>query len=144
VNRRAQARFVGPAAAMATAIGSTRPTRTTVRSREQLTRRRGVEAGRAASANVQRSRDGGLEGDLKLGEQKFNWDATLAYGINHAISAATTVQLGRRRALGPAFAGAACGSWDDGEAGDPNCVPFNLRRPGPRRFGRSRRRCSTT
>jgi iron complex outermembrane receptor protein len=73
---------------------------------------------------------GGLDGHFEIGNQRFNWDATLAYGLNraeqrrnHSINSAKLEQ-----ALGPAYRGAD-GQYHCGTAanpGDPDCVPFNI------------------
>ncbi len=73
---------------------------------------------------------GGFDGHFDVASQRFNWDATVAYGINraeqrrnHAINSAKLEQ-----ALGPAYQDAN-GNWHCGTAaspGDPDCVPFDI------------------
>jgi iron complex outermembrane receptor protein len=73
---------------------------------------------------------GGLDGHFDLGGQRFTWDATMAYGLNHAEqrrnNAFNAAKL--QQALGPAYLGSD-GRYHCGTAtspGDPNCVPFDL------------------
>jgi iron complex outermembrane receptor protein len=73
---------------------------------------------------------GGFDGHVNAGEQRFNWDATVAYGVNRADqrrnNAFNSAKL--QEALGPAFMGSDgkyhCGTVTN--PGDPNCVPFNI------------------
>ncbi|HEY0480941.1 MAG TPA: TonB-dependent receptor [Kofleriaceae bacterium] len=73
---------------------------------------------------------GGLDGHFDVGGQRFNWDATLAYGLNRAEqrrnNAFNSAKL--QQALGPAYLGSD-GHYHCGTAanpGDPSCVPFDL------------------
>jgi len=73
---------------------------------------------------------GGLNGNVGSGDQRFFWDATVAYGVNradqlrnHSVNSAKLEQ-----ALGPAYQDDT-GVWRCGTAtnhGDPDCVPFNI------------------
>ncbi|TMQ02224.1 MAG: TonB-dependent receptor [Deltaproteobacteria bacterium] len=73
---------------------------------------------------------GGADGHFEVGPQRFNWDATLAYGLNRAnqrrFNSFNSAKL--EQALGPAFLGPDgnfhCGTITN--PGDPNCVPFNI------------------
>src|ERR1041384_394759 len=73
---------------------------------------------------------GGLNGHVDVGTQRFNWDATLAYGLNRATqrrnNAFNSAKL--QEALGPAYQ-TPDGAWHCGtmaHPGNPNCVPFNI------------------
>ncbi|MEO7732616.1 MAG: TonB-dependent receptor, partial [Kofleriaceae bacterium] len=73
---------------------------------------------------------GGLDGHFEIDKQRFNWDATVAYGLNRAEqrrnNSFNSAKLGQ--ALGPAYQGSD-GRYHCGTAanpGDPNCVPFNI------------------
>jgi len=73
---------------------------------------------------------GGADGHFDVDSQRFNWDATVAYGLNRADqrrkNSFNAAKL--QEALGPAFLG------DDGayhcgtkaHPGEANCVPFNI------------------
>jgi iron complex outermembrane receptor protein len=73
---------------------------------------------------------GGLGGDFDVGEQRFYWDTTVAYGVNRADqlrnNSFNSAKL--EQALGPAYQDAdgnyRCGTVD--KPGDPSCVPFNI------------------
>ena len=73
---------------------------------------------------------GGLDGHFNLGDQRFTWDATVAYGLNRAEqrrnNAFNSAKL--QAALGPAYMGSDgryhCGTLAN--PGDPACVPFDL------------------
>jgi iron complex outermembrane recepter protein len=72
---------------------------------------------------------GGFNGDFQIGEQKFFWDTTVAYGLNRADqrrnNSFNSAKL--QQALGPAYDDN--GVWRCGTAaapGDPECVPFNI------------------
>jgi iron complex outermembrane recepter protein len=73
---------------------------------------------------------GGGDGHFNVDTQRFNWDATLAYGLNRAnqrrFNSFNSAKL--QEALGPAFLGNDgvfhCGTL--AMPGDPNCVPFNI------------------
>jgi iron complex outermembrane receptor protein len=94
--------------------------------------RRPVEAGpRHFSQDVNTFYvSGGADGHFDAGPQRFNWDATLAYGLNRAdqrrFNSFNSAKL--EQALGPAFLGTDgvfhCGT--RANPGDPNCVPFNI------------------
>jgi iron complex outermembrane receptor protein len=97
-----------------------------------LIARRPIEAGpRKFEQNVNTFYvSGGLDGHIDAGQQRFKWDATLAYGLNRAEqrrnNSFNSAKLGE--ALGPAFLGSD-GQYHCGTAanpGDPNCVPFNI------------------
>jgi iron complex outermembrane receptor protein len=73
---------------------------------------------------------GGLDGHFDAGQQRFNWDATVAYGVNRAEqrrnNSFNSAKL--EQALGPAYQ-TPDGTWHCGTAakpGDPECVPFNI------------------
>ncbi|HEX7837753.1 MAG TPA: TonB-dependent receptor, partial [Kofleriaceae bacterium] len=73
---------------------------------------------------------GGADGHFNLDTQRFNWDATVAYGLNRAnqrrFNSFNSLKL--EEALGPAYLGSD-GIYHCGTAanpGDPNCVPFNI------------------
>ena len=73
---------------------------------------------------------GGLDGHFDVASQRFNWDATVAYGLNHADqrrnNSFNAAKL--QEALGPAYLGAD-GVYHCGTAahpGEANCVPFNI------------------
>ncbi len=94
--------------------------------------RRPVEAGpRKFEQNVNTFYvSGGLDGHFEVDKQRFNWDATVAYGVNRAEqrrnNSFNSLKLGQ--ALGPAFLGSD-GQYHCGTAanpGDPACVPFNI------------------
>jgi iron complex outermembrane recepter protein len=94
--------------------------------------RRPVEAGpRTFEQNVNTWYvSGGADGHFDAGSQRFNWDATLAYGLNRAEqrrnNSFNSAKL--QQALGPAYQDAD-GNWRCGTAampGEPNCVPFNI------------------
>jgi iron complex outermembrane recepter protein len=94
--------------------------------------RRPVEAGpRKFEQNVNTFYgSGGIDGHIDVGAQRFNWDATLAYGINRGEqrrnNSFNSAKL--EEALGPAFQDAA-GNYHCGTAarpGNPACVPFNI------------------
>ena len=94
--------------------------------------RRPIEAGpRTFEQNVHTFyTSGGLDGHFDLGEQRFTWDATVAYGLNRAEqrrnNAFNSAKL--QQALGPAYLGGD-GRYHCGTAavpGDPSCVPFDL------------------
>jgi iron complex outermembrane receptor protein len=94
--------------------------------------RRPIEAGpRKFEQNVNTFYvSGGLDGKLDAGEQRFNWDATVAYGVNHADQRRNNSfnSLKLQQALGPAFKDSdgnfRCGTSQN--PGDPSCVPFNF------------------
>src|SRR6185312_13839007 len=73
---------------------------------------------------------GGFEGKFSLGDHKFIWNTTAAYGVNRAAqrraNAFNSSKLGQ--ALGPAYMGDDgryhCGTAD--RPGDLDCVPFNI------------------
>jgi iron complex outermembrane receptor protein len=74
---------------------------------------------------------GGLDGKFKLGDRRFTWDATLAYGINRANqrrnNAFNSAKL--QQALGPAYLDPTTGTYKCGSMaspGDPACVPFDI------------------
>jgi iron complex outermembrane receptor protein len=73
---------------------------------------------------------GGLAGDFQLGEQRFYWDATLAYGVNRADQLRNNSFNSSKlqQALGPGYTDdngqLRCGTADN--PGDPDCVPFNI------------------
>ncbi|HET7505873.1 MAG TPA: TonB-dependent receptor, partial [Kofleriaceae bacterium] len=94
--------------------------------------RRPVEAGpRKFEQNVNTFyTSGGLDGHFDVDGQRFNWDATIAYGLNRGEqrrnNSFNSAKL--EEALGPAFQGAD-GTWHCGTVdhpGQPNCVPFNI------------------
>ncbi|HEY0194861.1 MAG TPA: TonB-dependent receptor [Kofleriaceae bacterium] len=95
--------------------------------------RRPVEAGPRTFEQVVNTWyvSGGLDGKFSVDtDHKFNWDATVAYGINRADQrrdhAFNSLKL--QEALGPAYMDAD-GSWKCGTMaipGDPSCVPFNI------------------
>ena len=95
--------------------------------------RRPVEAGpRHFEQNVNTFYvSGGLDGHVPLtSEQRVNWDATVAYGVNRADQRRNNAFNSEKlqEALGPAFMGSD-GKYHCGTAlnpGDPNCVPFNI------------------
>ncbi|HWN67593.1 MAG TPA: TonB-dependent receptor [Haliangium sp.] len=74
---------------------------------------------------------GGLAGNFRVGTQRFDWDATVAYGVNRADqlrnNAVNSAKL--EQALGPAYQDGN-GVWRCGtsatQPGDPDCVPFNI------------------
>jgi iron complex outermembrane receptor protein len=73
---------------------------------------------------------GGLDGRVNVGSRRFNWDATVAYGVNRAEQRRNNSFNSQKleEALGPAFLGAD-GNFHCGTAanpGDPDCVPFNI------------------
>jgi iron complex outermembrane receptor protein len=75
---------------------------------------------------------GGLDGKFNVGEERrFNWDATIAYGINRAEQRRNNAFNSQKlqEALGPAYLADdgtyKCGT-DAQHPGDPNCVPFNI------------------
>ncbi|HEY6177862.1 MAG TPA: TonB-dependent receptor, partial [Kofleriaceae bacterium] len=73
---------------------------------------------------------GGADGHINVGEQRFNWDATAAYGVNRADQRRNNAFNSEKlqEALGPAFMGSD-GRFHCGTAtnpGDPNCVPINI------------------
>jgi iron complex outermembrane receptor protein len=94
--------------------------------------RRPLEAGpRTFEQNVNTFYvSGGLDGHFVVDDQRFNWDATVAYGLNRAEqrrnNAFNSARLGQ--ALGPAYQGSDgqyhCGTIAN--PGDPACVPFNI------------------
>jgi iron complex outermembrane receptor protein len=94
--------------------------------------RRPLEAGpRKFEQNVNTFyTSGGLDGKFDVGGQRFNWDATLAYGLNRGEQRRNNSfnSLKLQQALGPAFRDAngnyRCGT-DVDHIVDPNCVPFN-------------------
>ncbi|HEX8111899.1 MAG TPA: TonB-dependent receptor, partial [Kofleriaceae bacterium] len=73
---------------------------------------------------------GGANGHFDVDTQRFNWDATVAYGLNRAdqrrSNAFNSAKL--QEALGPAYLGSDgryhCGTMAN--PGSPNCVPFNI------------------
>jgi iron complex outermembrane recepter protein len=73
---------------------------------------------------------GGANGHVDVDTQRFNWDATVAYGLNRADQSRDNAfdSLKLQQALGPAYLGADgvyhCGTMAN--PGDPNCVPFNI------------------
>jgi iron complex outermembrane receptor protein len=95
--------------------------------------RRPIEAGpRTFEQNVDTFYvSGGLDGHIDSGDQRFNWDATVAYGVNHADQRRNNAfnSLKLQQALGPAFRDAdgvyRCGT-DAQHIVDPRCVPFNF------------------
>jgi iron complex outermembrane recepter protein len=94
--------------------------------------RRPVEAGpRKFEQNVNTFyTSGGLDGHFDVGPQRFNWDATLAYGLNRGEqrrnNSFNSAKL--EQALGPAYRGSDglyhCGTAD--HPGEASCVPFNI------------------
>jgi iron complex outermembrane receptor protein len=74
---------------------------------------------------------GGLAGNFRVAKQRFDWDVTMAYGVNRADqlrrNAVNSAKL--EQALGPAYQDA-MGNFRCGlsatEPGDPECVPFNI------------------
>jgi iron complex outermembrane receptor protein len=94
--------------------------------------RRPIEAGpRHFEQNVNTFYvSGGGDGHFNVDTQRFNWDATVAYGLNRAdqrrFNSFNSAKL--EQALGPAFLGNDglfhCGTM--ASPGDPNCVPFNI------------------
>jgi iron complex outermembrane receptor protein len=94
--------------------------------------RRPIEAGpRTFEQNVHTFyTSGGLDGHFDVDHQRFNWDATVAYGVNRAEQRRNNAFNSQKlqEALGPAYLGSD-GQYHCGTAampGDPNCVPFNL------------------
>jgi iron complex outermembrane receptor protein len=94
--------------------------------------RRPVEAGpRTFEQNVNTFyTSGGFDGHFTVDNQRFNWDATVAYGLNRGEqrrnNSFNSAKL--QEALGPAFKDAD-GNFHCGTAanpGDANCVPFNI------------------
>jgi iron complex outermembrane receptor protein len=94
--------------------------------------RRPIEAGPRTFEQVVNTFyvSGGLDGHFNIDSRRFNWDATVAYGLNRADqrrnNAFNSAKL--QEALGPAFLGAD-GQYHCGTAaspGDPSCVPFNI------------------
>lgn len=94
--------------------------------------RRPVEAGpRKFEQNVNTFyASGGLDGHFDVDKSRFNWDATIAYGLNRGEqrrnNSFNSVKLAN--ALGPAYLGSD-GNYHCGTAanpGDANCVPFNI------------------
>jgi iron complex outermembrane receptor protein len=94
--------------------------------------RRPIEAGpRKFEQNVNTFYvSGGFDGHFEVDKQRFNWDATVAYGVNRAEqrrnNSFNSAKLGE--ALGPAYQGSD-GQYHCGTAarpGDPSCVPFNI------------------
>jgi iron complex outermembrane receptor protein len=97
-----------------------------------LITRRPVEAGpRHFEQNVNTFYvSGGLDGHFDAGSQRIRWDATIAYGDNHADQRRNNSfnSLKLQEALGPAYLGSD-GKYHCGTAanpGDPSCVPFNF------------------
>ena len=94
--------------------------------------RRPVEAGpRKFEQNVNTLYvAGGADGHFDVDKQRFNWDATVSYGLNRGEQRRNNSFNSARlaQALGPAFLGSD-GQYHCGTAanpGDPACVPFNI------------------
>jgi iron complex outermembrane recepter protein len=94
--------------------------------------RRPLEAGpRKFEQNVNTFyASGGFDGHFDLGQQRFNWDTSIAYGLNRGEqrrnNSFNSAKL--EEALGPAFQ-TPDGEWHCGtmaNPGQPNCVPFNV------------------
>jgi iron complex outermembrane receptor protein len=74
---------------------------------------------------------GGLDGHFNTDDtHRFNWDATVVYGVNRADQRRTNAfdSLKLQEALGPAYQDVD-GTWKCGTLampGDPSCVPFNI------------------
>ncbi|HET9623620.1 MAG TPA: TonB-dependent receptor [Kofleriaceae bacterium] len=75
---------------------------------------------------------GGFDGHFNTDpDRRFNWDATIAYGVNRAEQRRNNAFNSQKlqEALGPAFQDSD-GTWrcgtDAAHPGDPNCVPFNI------------------
>src|SRR6185503_2475178 len=73
---------------------------------------------------------GGFDGHVDVGNQRINWDTTIAYGLNRAEQRRNNSFNSSKleEALGPAFQGPD-GEWHCGtmaNPGQPNCVPFNI------------------